>query len=65
MIMNDLTLLINLIGKQNGKPLCCIHGLGKRSFVNLRLNVKEGCCYIKVLFTSLILLEMRQCEHGP
>ena len=33
--------------------------------MNLRLNVKEGCYCIKVLFTSLILLEMKQCEHEP
>ena len=39
--------------------------VGKKEFVNLGLNIKEGCYCIKVLFTSLILLEMKQCEHGP
>ena len=31
MTMNDLTLLFNLIGTQNGKLLCCIRGSGKIS----------------------------------
>ena len=33
-------------------------------FVLLGLNVSEGCYYIKVIYTKLKHLNMKQCEDG-
>ena len=59
MIMNDLTLLFNLTRKKR-ETIMLYLWVRKNEFMNLGLNVKEGCYGIKVLFTSLILLEMKQ-----
>ena len=42
----------------------CIVFVGKKmEALTFGLNVNEGCYSMKVVYTKLILIEMKQCEH--